>query len=124
MVLTAIAVAIAGLGTIAAAMAIMANWDEVKKWFRDFIKALVGIFTTVGRGAWHAAGAFVDVVKKGFADIMHKLYYQEGNHYVEEIRTREMPENKLPDWVQRKLNQNRGEVDVTPEMERELEMTI
>ena len=74
MVLTAIAVAIAGLGTIAAAMAIMANWDEVKKWFRDFIKALVGIFTTVGRGAWHAAGAFVDVVKKGFADIMHKLY--------------------------------------------------
>ena len=105
-------------------MAVMANWDEVKKWFRDFIKALTGIFVTVAKGVAHAAGAFVEVVKNGFANIMHKLYYQEGNHYVEEIRTRELPENKLPDWARRKISQTSGEVDVTPEMENELEMTI
>lgn len=124
MILTTIAMAIAGLGAIAATMAIMANWEEVKKWLRDFVKALSGIFVTIGQGLYHAAGVFINVIKKGFSDVMHKLYYQEGNHYVEEIRTRELPENQLPAWAKKKLQQNSGEVDVSQNVENELQMTL
>ena len=121
-------IAVAGLGAVAATMAIVANWEEVKKWFRDFTKALFGIFTTTIKGVSHAAGAFAKVMREGITGIMHKLLYQEGNHYVEEIRTRELEEDKLPAWAKKKLKQAQAspekEADITEETEQELKMTL
>ena len=116
---------ILGLGAVAAAMAIAANWKEVVKWFKDFVTALSGLFASVIKGIAHAGAAFITVVKEGVAGVMHKLYYEEEGHYVEEVRVRHLQENELPAWAKRKLNKTaKTETEITDEMESELKMTL
>ena len=103
--------------------ATFANWKQVVKWLKDFVNALIGIFTTVAKGVAHAAGAFIEKVQEGVAAISHKLYYEEEGHYVEEVRVRQLPENELPSWAKRKLNVYQ-ETDITEEVESELRMTL
>lgn len=120
-----IAAAIAGLGAIAALMAVFANWDAVKAWFRDFVTALKGLFTSTLKGIAHAAGAFVKVLKEGMAATMHKLYYKDNGQYVEEIRTRVVPEKALPPWAKAKLKESHGmEAEMTEPLQQELKMTL
>ena len=118
-----IATIILGLGAVAAAFAVVANWKSIVKWFKDFVTALIGLFQTALKGIAHAAAAFIETAREGFANINHKLYYEEDNHYVEEIRVRQIPENELPDWAKRKLN-TRREQDISNEVERELRLTL
>lgn len=116
------------LGGLAAAFAVAKNWKSVVQWFKDFVTGLIGIFTTVAKGVAHAAAAFIKVAKEGFADLMHKLYYEEDGHYVEEVRVRHLQENELPDWAKKKLQQSttsaNNESNITREMESELQMTL
>lgn len=122
--ISVIAAAIMGLGLVAALMAVCANWDAVKAWFRDFITALKNLFVTTLKAVAHAAAAFVKVLKEGFAATMHKLYYKDNGQYIEEVRTRVVPEKTLPPWVQKKLNNYGAESEITEPLQAELKLTL
>lgn len=114
---------ILGIGALAVAFAVVKNWKAILQWFKDFVTALISLFSTVIKGVAHAAAAFIEVAIQGFADLKHKLYYEEDDHYVEEIRVRQLSEDQLPTWAKKKLNR-RSETDVTNEIESEIQMTL
>ena len=114
---------IIGIGVLAATFAVVKNWSEIKQWFKDFVSALADIFTYTLKGVAHAAAAFMEVVKSGIEHFKHKLYYKEENHYVEEIRVREVQEDQLPAWARQKLNPAQ-ETNVTREIENEIQLTL
>ena len=123
--ITGIALVIAGLGLIAAAMAIFAHWDEVKSWLRDFAYALKNLFLTTLKGVAHAAATFMKVLKDGMSATMHKLYYQEKGQYIEEIRTRVVPVQQLPAWAQKKLQGSYGaEVETDNDLQQREQLTL
>ncbi len=118
--ISVIAAAIAALGVVAAAIAVFTNWDEVKTWFKAFFTALKDLFTTTFKGVATAAAAFVKVLKEGMSATIHKLYYKDKGQYIEEVRTRVVPENALPAWAQKKLvNSHGAEVEMTNEISKE-----
>lgn len=121
-----IALIIAGaLGAAAAAMAIFAHWDEVKTWLRDFVTTLKDLFLTTLKGVAHAAATFMKVLKDGMAATMHKLYYQEKGQYIEEIRTRVVPQQQLPEWAQKKLQSSYGaEVEADNDLQQREQLTL
>ncbi len=120
-----IALIIAGLGLIAAAMAVFAHWSEVKTWLRDFAYALKNLFVTTLKGVAHAAATFMKVLKDGMSATMHKLYYQEKGQYIEEIRTRVVPQEQLPAWAQAKLNASHGaEVETDNDLQQREQLTL
>lgn len=123
--ITGIALIIAGLGLIAAAMAVFAHWDEVKTWLRDFAIALKDLFVTTLKGVAHAAATFMKVLKDGMSATMHKLYYQEKGQYIEEVRTRVVPEQQLPAWAQKKLKNSYGaEVETDNDLQQREQLTL
>lgn len=126
--ITGIAMIIVGvIGAAAAAMAIFAHWDEVKTWLRDFVTALRDLFVTTLKGVAHAAATFMKVLKDGMSATMHKLYYQEKGQYIEEVRTRVVPKQQLPEWAQRKLANSYGaevETDAVIEQNEGLTLTL
>ena len=125
MIITGIAMIIAGLGVIAAAMAIFAHWDEVKTWLRDFATALKDLFVTVLKGVAHAAATFMKILKDGMSATMHKLYYQEKGQYIEEIRTRVVSQQQLPAWAQKKLQNSYGaEVEADNDLQQREQLTL
>ena len=65
----------------------------------------------------------MEVAAEGMVDMKHKLYYEEDDHYVEEIRVRQLPESGLPDWAKQKLNRSQ-ETQVTDEMQNVLQMKL
>jgi len=123
--ITGIALIIAGLGLVAAAMAVFAHWDEVKKWLRDFAFALKELFVTTLKGVAHAAATFMKVLKDDMSATMHKLYYQEKGQYIEEIRTRVVPQQQLPAWAQQKLANSHGaEVETDNDLQQREQLTL
>lgn len=120
-----IAAIILGLGAVAVAMAVLANWDSVKKWLKDFATALKNLFLTTLKAVAHAAATFMKVLKDGMAATMHKLYYQEKGQYIEEARTRVVPKSELPAWAQKKLDKSYGtEVEADRDLQRNEQLTL
>lgn len=117
-------VAIAGVVT-AGAIAVFANWDSVKRWLKDFYVALKEVFTTMFKGVATAAAAFTKVLKENMAATVHKLYYKDKGQYIEEVRTRVVPQNALPAWAKKKLDNSYGaEVEVTNELSEETKIDL
>lgn len=110
------------LGAVAAGMVVLAHWDEVVSWIKDFVSTLAQLFVTVAKGIAHAAAVFVKVMQEGIAGIMHKLYYKENGQWTERVTTRTVPENEVPDWVKAKLSAK--ETDMSTEFESKLQMTL
>lgn len=92
-----------------------ANWDVVETWFKHLDSALAVMLKNVK----HARVIFLKRHSEDMAAVIYKLYYEEQDHYIEEIRTRTVPEKELPPWAKVKLDSD-VEVDITDEIEREL----
>lgn len=107
-ILTIAAAIVATAVVAAAAIAIFANWDSVKQWLKDFYVALKDVFTTMFKGVVTAAEAFAKVLKEGMSATIHKLYYKDKGQYIEEVRTRVVPQSALPAWVKKKLDNSYG----------------
>ena len=63
------------------------------------------------------------------AKIMHKLYYQEDNHWVEETTTRILPESEVPPDIVAQIKRQKSQdktkdADITSEMEEELQLEV
>ena len=111
-----------GLGAIAAGMVVLAHWDEVVGWLKDFVSTLAQLFITVAKGIFHAAAVFAKIMQEGVAAIMHKLYYTENGQFMERVTTRTVPENEVPDWVKEKLSMQ--ETNMSKEFEQKLALKL
>ena len=101
---------------------IVANWDSIVNWVKDFIPKLVS--------AWESVRAFVpyefvfvgDLICEGakaLARIMNKLYYKEDGQWMEETTTRTIDESEVPPHIRAKIAQK--EADITEELMLEME---
>lgn len=114
------------LGKLAAAIAIFLNWDAVKKWLKAFVSALKDMFVTLFKNVAHAGATFMRELKdKKWAATIHKLYYKENGQYVEEVRTRIVPQSALPAWVKKKLDNSYGaEVETDEDFKKQEQLTL
>ena len=115
-----------GIGTLLGAAIFLTSWKEVVEWLQNFVAKLKKVWDEVNPLVPSAAVMYGDLIVNGadiISRIMHKLYYKEGEDWVEEVTICKVPENEVPEAIRRKLNMNE-ETDITTDMERELELTI
>lgn len=110
------------IGAAVVAFAVVAFWDEIVSWLRDFIPKVKAAFREFKRNVLHAAAMFVQQVGAAAADIKHKVFYKENNQWMEQTTTRQIDKSELPPSIKRKLGF--AEEEITEEMENELQMAI
>jgi len=117
-------------GLVIGGIAIAANWKAIVDWLKDFIPKLRETWKKVRENVPYGAKIVGDLVVKGLdklAKIMHKLYYQEDNHWVEETTTRILPESEVPPEIVAKIESQKRQNkdgDITAEMEEELQLEV
>lgn len=99
------------------------DWKEFKTWLKDLNAAVKELFGTTLKDTPYATMITIKSSKEGIAELRHKLYYKENEQWVEEVRTRIVPANTLPSWAKDKLTSSE-EVDITEEVEQELDITF
>lgn len=111
------------IGVAIVGLVVVACWDEIVSWLKDFIPKVKAAFQELKKNILHACAVFVQRVRDAVVHISHKTYYKENKQWMERTYTREISENELPPSIKRKLYGYQEE-DITPEMEEELQMTI
>ena len=124
----------AGLSGLLGGAAIVKYWDGILEWLKVFLPKISELIRLCakefGPEFEHTAIMVADIIDEIDAKISHKLYHKIGHQeWMEETTTRMLHEDELPPAVKRKLEQKRqsatkDEVDITSEMEKELQMTI
>ncbi len=104
-------------------LAVFKDWDEFKTWLKDMDAAVKELFSTTFKGIPHATMITIKSSNQDMAELRHKLYYQEKSNYIEEIRTRFVPQKELPTWARDKLTLSK-EIDISEEMAQELDITF
>ena len=113
---------LAGLALLVGGILIVAFWDDIVDWLRDFIPKVVQFFRELPQKIAHAAAIFIERVESGLTAIRHKLYYKEEGKWIEETTTRKVKESEVPPHIRHKIS--RQEEEITEEMEQELQMEI
>ena len=120
---TGVAAGLAALGI--GACLVVTYWSEIINWLKDFVTKLKRVFAQVGRIIKHAAIIVAQKIRDVYARIMHKQYYQKQGKWFEETTTRVISEDEVPPQILAKIEREEtAETDITPEMERELQMTV
>ena len=104
---------------------IVANWDSIVNWLKDFVPKLRAAWNSVRENVPHGARIFGDIIVEGaerLARIIHKLYYKENGQWIEETTTRKVSEDEVPASIRNKIN--RKEADITEEIEKELKLEV
>ncbi len=109
-----------GLGALVGGALVVANWEEVENWLKDFLPKLKTALKETG---------IVDYAAKLFSSVeghvvrlAHKLYYKENGKWVEKTTVREIDESEVPAWAKEGLSAK--EKDVTERYEKELELSV
>ena len=109
-----------GLGALVGGALVVANWEEVENWLKDFLPKLKTALKETG---------IVDYAAKLFSSVeghvvrlAHKLYYKENGKWVEKTTVREIDESEVPAWAKEGLTAK--ESDVTARYEKELELSV
>ena len=109
-----------GLGALVGGALVVANWEEVENWLKDFLPKLKNALKETG---------IVDYAAKLFSSVeghvvrlAHKLYYKENGKWVEKTTVREIDESEVPAWAKEGLTAK--ESDVTARYEKELELSV
>ena len=115
-----------GLGVLIGGAIIVANWDKIVDWLNDFIPKLKAAWEEVRELVPHGARIYGDLVAKGadlLGRIMHKLYYKQDGHWIEETTTRSVDESEVPEAI-RETWRKKKETDITEEIEDELQLEV
>ena len=113
---------LAGLAILVGGALIVAFWDDIVNWLKDFIPKVAQFFRDLPKKIAHAAAMFIERVENGLAAIRHKLYYKEEGQWVKETTTRKVKEDEIPPHIRRKISMQ--EEEITQEMSEELQMEI
>ena len=114
-----------GLGLLVGGAVVVAYWDEVVKWLKEFVPKLKSTWARNRESVPYGVRIYGDIIVEGadrLAKIMHRLYYKEGEQWVEKTTTRKVDASQVPATIRNKFAQQ--EADITEEIEEELEMEI
>ncbi len=109
-----------GLGALVGGALVVANWQEVENWLREFLPKLKTALKDVGIVDY--AAKLFSSVQGNVVRLAHKLYYKENGKWVEKTTVREIDESEVPAWAKEGLTAK--ESDVTDRYEKELELTV
>ena len=109
-----------GLGALVGGALVVANWEEVENWLKDFLPKLKTALKETGI-VDYAAKLFSSVEGNVFR-LVHRLYYKENGKWVEKTTVREINESEVPAWA--KEGMTAKEKDVTERYEKELELSV
>lgn len=115
-----------GLGALIGGVLLVTHWSEIVDWLEDFLPKLKKIWDTYKSDLPHAAVMYGDLAFEAgtlLTKIMHKLYYQDGDQWMEETTTRKINADQVPDYIKKKLGLS-GEVDITSEIEEQLKLEV
>lgn len=115
---------VAAVGLLGGAL-LVSYWTDIVDWLEAFIPKVKRIWSQVRSYVPHEARMIGDMIIKHaetIVRIMHKMYYKEKDQWYEETTTREISEDEVPASILNKVR--RKEADITPEIERELSLTI
>ncbi len=114
--------ALVGLGLLIGGAILVAGWKAVVEWLDKFVKKLKEVWAQVKPLVPAVAAVYGDTFVEGaelLCRVMHKLYYKEGEDWIEETTTCKVKESEVPESIRKKLSQDE-ECDITKDMEMEL----
>ena len=109
-----------GLGALVGGVLVMANWQEVEGWLKEFLPKLKSVLKDAG--VIDYAAKLFSSVEGNVMRLVHRLYYKENGKWVEKTTVREIDEAEVPAWAKEGLTAK--ESDVTARYEKELELTV
>ncbi len=109
-----------GLGALVGGALVVANWQEVENWLKEFLPKLQTVLKETGIVDY--AAKLFSSVEGNVMRLVHKLYYKENGKWVEKTTVREIDESEVPAWAKEGLTAK--EKDVTERYEKELELTV
>ncbi|MBQ3817610.1 MAG: hypothetical protein II846_00335 [Acetobacter sp.] len=112
----------AGVGT--AIVGAILYWDQVKEWLYDLVQKIEKIWKQIRNYIPHGAVVLGDKLVDGMIQIAHKLYYQEKGEWIEETTKRKVNAKEVPSRILKKIENNKGQADITENLEDELNLEI
>ena len=109
-----------GLGALVGGALVVANWEEVENWLKDFLPKLKTALKETGIVDY--AAKLFSSVEGNVMRLVHRLYYKENGKWVEKTTVREINESEVPAWAKEGLTAK--EKDVTERYEKELELSV
>ncbi len=95
---------------------VVAFWDELVNWFKDFIPKVKNVL----KGLHNRAKIFAKRVKDTIIRIIHRLFYKKDDKWFEQVTTREVDESEVPEWARAGTR----EKDITDKMKEEIKIEI
>ena len=112
----------AGVGT--AIVGAILYWDQVKEWLYDLVQKIEKIWKQIRNYIPRGAVVLGDKLVDGMVQIAHKLYYQEKGEWFEETTKRKVNAKEVPSHILKKIENNKGQADITENLENELNLEI
>ena len=109
-----------GLGALVGGALVVANWEEVENWLKEFLPKLKTALKETGIVDY--AAKLFSSVEGNVMRLVHRLYYKENGKWVEKTTVREIDESEVPAWAKEGLSAK--EKDVTERYEKELELSV
>ena len=109
-----------GLGALVGGVLVLANWEDVENWLKEFLPKLKTALKETGIVDY--AAKLFSSVEGNVMRLVHRLYYKENGKWVEKTTVREINESEVPAWAKEGLTAK--EKDVTERYEKELELSV
>mgnify|MGYP006416045783 CR=1 FL=1 len=104
----------------AAAVTLSAFWNDIKVWMTNTIQKIIKGLKNLFIGG----KVFIKKVKEAFQEIA-KLYEQdEKGNWFETTHTKQVNASEVPEEIRKKARVLHKEVDITNELERELQLVL
>ena len=95
-------------------------WNEIKSWITNGLRKLI---KTV-KGVVYGIKLFVKRMNEAYQQVAKTYHQDENKVWHETMTTREIPKSEVPSEISKKVKTNNKEVDITSELERELELIL
>ena len=109
-----------GLGAIVGGYLVVANWQEIEGWLKDFLPKVQDALKEAGIHDY--AAKLFSSIEGNVMRLVHRLYYKENGKWVEKTTVREIDESEVPAWAKEGLSNK--EIDVGERYEKELELSV
>lgn len=103
---------------------IVSYWSDIVKWLEKFLPEVKRLWSQVRSFVPHEARIFGDKIIENaetIIRIMHKMFYKEDGKWYEKTTTRQISEDEVPADIRNRIGR---QTNITPEIERELSLTV
>ena len=112
--------ALIALGALVGGVLVVANWDEIEGWLKEFLPKLKTALKNAGIDNYMAK--LFASIEGNVMRLVHRFYYKENGEWLEQTTVRKIPESEVPAWAKEGLAAK--ESDVTARYEKELELSV